>query len=172
MNTKTMRLPPRRVLTATTPSSNPTNKRKERENGFDGAKPSTPSTAKVIKPGTPKLGSEPSSSKRIESASSNQLLAGYLAHEFLTKGNLLGQTWDPDRGEPARNVSTKDWRRNGKQSEKWKAEPKRKVVEPEPELEENEKNQKYAEVASLLKTNGAHLPGIFNPTQLGRFLQL
>ncbi|CAK7349314.1 unnamed protein product [Dovyalis caffra] len=84
MNTKTMRLPPRRVLT---PS-----KRKERE-GPDTLKPSTPT--KLTKPTPSQAGSD----KVLDSASSNQLLAGYLAHEYLTKGTFFGQPWDPARAE-------------------------------------------------------------------------
>ncbi|KAJ7977210.1 putative Embryo sac development arrest 6 [Quillaja saponaria] len=163
-----MRLPPRRVLTPTAPSS--TNKRKEREVGFDGPKPSTAnSITKVIKPGTSRPGSEPSSSKRIEPASSNQILAGYLAHEFLTKGSLFGETWDSARAELAKNVPAEE-SRTGKQSEKGEAEPNLRKVEPQ--LKKKKKNERYVAVANLLKTGGAQFPGVFNPTQLGRFLQL
>ncbi|WVY97607.1 hypothetical protein V8G54_029758 [Vigna mungo] len=83
MNTKTMRLPPRRVLT-------PTNKRKERDDPFDRPKPiPAPPTTKILKP-----------DKSVDPPKpSNQLLAGYLAHEFLTKGTLLGQPWVPQKGK-------------------------------------------------------------------------
>ncbi|KAF7804615.1 uncharacterized protein G2W53_043726 [Senna tora] len=154
MNTKTMRLPPRRVLTQT--SGPPTlNKRKEREDGFDTPKPSTP---KLLKPDNnkPRPGGG--------SAPSNQLLAGYLAHEFLTRGTLFGQPWGPPTPEGPTD------KRKGKQ--KGEAEPQpqppaRKRTEMAPE-----KYERYVEVVGLLNVEGAHLPGIVNPTQLARFLQL
>lgn len=93
-------------------------KRKEPDGGFDG--PREPSSAAAPPAG-------------------NRLLAGYLAHEFLTSGTLFGQVWDPSRSaQPVR-----------------KSEPA--VV--------------YADVAVLLKGDGAHIPGVVNPTQLARWLQ-
>ncbi|KAK9083121.1 hypothetical protein Scep_029592 [Stephania cephalantha] len=79
----------------------------------------------------------------------NQLLAGYLAHEFLTKGTLLGQKWDPARAEAAPVSSRTPKARPG-------------VVPAEI----------YADVANLLKNSGAQVPGIVNPTQLTRWLQM
>ncbi|KAJ0113192.1 hypothetical protein Patl1_01734 [Pistacia atlantica] len=71
-----MRLPPRRVLTPT--------KRKERDDY-------KPPTTKSLKP-TP---AEPESYKAPDPVtSSNQLLAGYLAHEYLTKGTLFGKPFE------------------------------------------------------------------------------
>ncbi|KAB2602323.1 hypothetical protein D8674_003328 [Pyrus ussuriensis x Pyrus communis] len=143
MNTKTMRLPPRRI--STTNASNNTNnnnKRKEKESGFDALqktknlKPAPPPQAKPSQPAPP----------------TGQLLAGYLAHEFLTKGTLLGQPWDPSRAEPAPSGVSGSSK-----------------IEAEPKLENLER---YVEVADLLKTEGAHLAGIVNPTQLARILQL
>ncbi|KAL2323410.1 hypothetical protein Fmac_027789 [Flemingia macrophylla] len=132
MNTKTMRLPPRRVLTpASAAAATNNNKRKERDDPFDRPKP----IPKLLKP-----------DNRPEPKPSNQLLAGYLAHEFLTKGTLLGQPWAPPKG---------------KSSEE--AQP------PQPTPEERER---YAEVAGLLKGGGTQLPGVVNPTQLARFLHL
>ncbi|KAJ8506340.1 hypothetical protein OPV22_007226 [Ensete ventricosum] len=32
----------------------------------------------------------------------NRLLAGYLAHEFLTRGTLLGKSLGPDRADPGK----------------------------------------------------------------------
>ncbi|XP_022769876.1 uncharacterized protein LOC111313459 [Durio zibethinus] len=140
MNTKTMRLPPRRV-------SMPNNKRKER-NDLD-VKHLAPPPTKSPKPAVPLS----ASTKAAHQVLSNQLLAGYLAHEFLTRGTLFGQTWDPAR---IREVEPKERSRAGD------AEPKPK----------EEKHQRYVEVASLLKTDGAHIPGIVNPSQLGHFLQV
>ncbi|WCJ38281.1 embryo sac development arrest 6 [Euphorbia peplus] len=158
MNTKTMRLPPRRVLTS--------NKRKDCE-GYDSLKPSSPiyhapssslpsTPTKLAKPVQPaplqakkKLLPEP------PAVSSNQLLAGYLAHEYLTKGTLFGQQWDPSKpqAEPNKKI---------KLSQKFR------------EAEPGKDNyQRYVEVSNLLmREEGAHLPGVFNPSQLARFLQM
>ncbi|KAI9122095.1 hypothetical protein K1719_006784 [Acacia pycnantha] len=151
MSTKTMRLPPRRVLTPTSSGPSAPNKRKDRDDGFDPPKPSS-STAKMLKPDPkPRPGSEPP-------ALSNQLLAGYLAHEFLTRGTLFGQPWDPP------------YRAEEGPTEKMKG----KVTGSEKEEADapTEKRERYVEVADMLKGEGPHLPGIVNPTQLGRFLQL
>ncbi|XP_047308786.1 uncharacterized protein LOC124912262 [Impatiens glandulifera] len=119
-------------------------KRKERESdGFETLKPAKP------------ISSRPGSI--IPVCPKNQLLAGYLAHEFLSKGTLFGQEYDPARSGAASNSSR----------------VKMAAGKAEPEVERNEnKNKRYAEVADLLKTDEAHLPGIVNPAQLARFLQL
>jgi hypothetical protein len=145
MNTKTMRLPPRRVLTPNAIN----NKRKDREE-FDALKPPPP-TMKLPKP---------DASQAEPISPSNQLLAGYLAHEFLTRGTLFGQPWDPAKNEVP-PVSPP----------KKRAKPSRNG-EAEPSVGQLEDYQRYVEVASLLKMDGAHLPGIVNPTQLAGFLQL
>jgi hypothetical protein len=72
----------------------------------------------------------------------NKLLAGHLAHEFLAHGTLLGRRIEPSRGATA---------------------PAR--AEPDPK-------RRYAEVSWLLMASGAHVPGVVNPTQLGRWLQI
>ncbi|XWS76216.1 hypothetical protein CRYUN_Cryun01aG0156800 [Craigia yunnanensis] len=152
MNTKTMRLPPRRV-------SMPNNKRKERDD-FD-LKHLTPPPTKSPKPAVPLAGSD----KAAHPVLSNQLLAGYLAHEFLTRGTLFGQTWDP-----ARPLQTAAESRRGIREEVEPIERSRAGdAEPKPR---EEKHQSYVEVASLLKTDGAHISGIVNPSQLARFLQM
>lgn len=132
----------------------PSVKRKERD-GFDDPKPKLARLG-IPRPGSPEPDPEP--------ASRNQLLAGYLAHEFLTKGTLFGQPWDPARAE-AVPVSA-DPRRLKPSGQKLKAEMSSRA---EPQVE---RNQRYVEVADLLKTDGAHFPGIVNPTQLARSLQL
>lgn len=147
MSTKTMRLPPRRVLT---PAGGPSarNKRKDREDGSDLPEPSA--SANMQKPDhKPIPGSE-------LPALSNQLLAGYLAHEFLTRGTLFGQPWDSSlRAEEG-----------AKEKTKGNVTAREKEERDEPP----EKLKRYVEVADLLKEEGPHLPGIVNPTQLGRFL--
>ncbi|KAI5014201.1 hypothetical protein ZWY2020_055591 [Hordeum vulgare] len=76
----------------------------------------------------------------------NKLLAGNLAHEFLTHGTLLGRRIEPSHHHhpPA----------------------------PAPPRPEPEPKRRYAELSWLLMTNGAHIPGVVNPTQLGRWLQI
>ncbi|XP_048232258.1 uncharacterized protein LOC125370508 [Ricinus communis] len=171
MNTKTMRLPPRRVLTS--------NKRKDRE-GFDTLKPSPPQPpappTKLPKPtvlpqlsGSAKL-SEPAPVCVSVSVLSNQLLAGYLAHEFLTKGTLFGQRWDPARAEASGGGGGSGSESNvSNNNHRTKASQKGKEAEPS---KERENYQRYVEVSGLLKGDGAHLPGIFNPSQLAHFLQM
>lgn len=136
----------------------PSNKRKERD-GFNVPKPSVKKPARPTIRGSASLAPK----KPPEPDSSNQLLAGYLAHEFLTKGTLFGQQWDPARAE-AVAVSAESRRMKSaascSQREKGKAEPR------------VEKYERYVEVADLLKTDGAHLPGVVNPSQLARFLQM
>lgn len=109
-------------------------KRKERE-AFYSPKPAT----SPAKPAVP--------------VSSNKLLAGYLAHEFLTKGTLLGKDFDPAR---AVAVPLKAGRSR-------EAEPSEKV-KPNQDC--------YAEVANLVKSDGIHIQGIVNPTQLARWIQM
>ncbi|KAK2643711.1 hypothetical protein Ddye_018906 [Dipteronia dyeriana] len=80
---------------------------------------------------------------------SNGLLAGYMAYEFLTKGTLMGEKYDPVRAE-AVAVS---------------------VSSAEPSVKKKE-HKSYAEVAIILKSDGAHIPGIVNPTQLSRWIKM
>ncbi|KAJ9176472.1 hypothetical protein P3X46_011781 [Hevea brasiliensis] len=144
-----MRLPPRRVLTS--------NKRKGRE-GFDSLKPSPPptptSTTKLAKPSISQVGA----GKLPDPVSSNQLLAGYLAHEYLTRGTLFGQPWDPARAEEVA-------------LEPKKIKPSQRLKEEETQPNK-ETYKRYVEVSSLLKAGGSHLPGVVNPSQLARFLQM
>ncbi|KAI0499621.1 hypothetical protein KFK09_017827 [Dendrobium nobile] len=87
------------------------------------------------------------------SSAGNQLLAGYLAHEFLTKGTLFGKQWPPL--EPTGGSATS--------------------AQPGPVEEDRARStgtaKAYDEVAYLLKMDGVHIPGVVNPTQLGRWLQ-
>lgn len=153
--------PPRRILTHSA-----SRKRKETESSYPlpgppPTPPPLPVAAKIMAP--PSKASEPP-------RSSNRLLAGYLAHEFLTKGTLLGQKFDPARAEavPLSSRSSTEQRR-GKPSLLGKE----KVAEPNRKVKPNNTNsQSYAELANLLKTDGAHIPGIINPTQLSRWIQM
>ncbi|CAN0885837.1 hypothetical protein LINGRAHAP2_LOCUS15212 [Linum grandiflorum] len=152
MNTKTMRLPPRRNLAS--------NKRKERDDpSSDSYKPPPPPFATVKPLGKPVTGLT-GSDKVIEPVgANNQLLAGYLAHEFLTKGTLVGQPWDP---KEKLTLEVK----------KLKPSPKGIAAEPMIVEDKEKMRERYVEVSKLLKTKGPHLPGIVNPTQLARFLQM
>lgn len=76
----------------------------------------------------------------------NKLLAGHLAHEFLAHGTLLGRRIEPSRGATA--------------------------PAPAPARAEPDPKRRYAEVSWLLMASGAHVPGVVNPTQLGRWLQI
>ncbi|PON66792.1 hypothetical protein TorRG33x02_266500 [Trema orientale] len=154
-----MRLPPRRALTLSN------KKRKEEDHIHQGGvdaviQPST-STTKKLKPAQSQLGSD----KESGAASSSHLLAGYLAHEFLTKGTLFGQPWDAARADDAAE-SALEPAEETKQSREGKAEPREGA---EPCLE---RFQRYVAVADLLSSDGAHFAGVVNPTQLARLLQM
>uniref|UniRef100_A0A7N2MKP2 Uncharacterized protein n=2 Tax=Quercus lobata TaxID=97700 RepID=A0A7N2MKP2_QUELO len=179
MNTKSMRLPPRRLLTpnATTkakataiPTATVTvtaavaattnnNKRKEREKeGVNATITKIPKPAKATT--TARAGGIGSAELVF---SSNKILAGYLAHEFLTRGTLFGQQWDPTSSTANQNEAVSV---SSKKAEKEKKKPSGEV---EGQVEEDQQ-QRYVELANLLKTGGAHFPGIVNPTQLTHFL--
>ena len=173
MNTKSMRLPPRRLLTpnATTKAkakAAPTaiaaattnnNKRKEREKeGINATITKIPKPAKATT--TARVGGIGFAELVF---SSNKILAGYLAHEFLTRGTLFGQQWDPTSSTAHQNEAVSV---SSKKAEKEKKKPS---GEAKGQVEEDQQ-QRYVELANLLKTGGAHLPGIVNPTQLTHFL--
>lgn len=125
----------------------PCRKRKERDEASNPSQPSSPVTTVSATKGT-------TSSKQADPVSSTRLLAGYMAHEFLTKGTLLGQEFIPARAEAvpvsgARRGKPGQGNGNG-----------------------FEQSQSYAEVASLLKSDGASIVGIVNPTQLARWIQM
>ncbi|KAK9993382.1 hypothetical protein SO802_023085 [Lithocarpus litseifolius] len=174
MNTKTMRLPPRRVLTpnatATTTSSATTinNKRKEREKEKEGFNAAT--ITKIPKTATAATTTARAGGIGLAELvfSSNQILAGYLAHEFLTKGTLFGQQWDPTSTNQNEAVSKKA------EEEKPSGEAEGQVEEEggdeQQQQQRQQEKERYVELANLLKTGGAHLAGIVNPTQLTHFL--
>ncbi|EEF33552.1 uncharacterized protein LOC8263744 [Ricinus communis] len=97
--------------------------------------------------------------KAEEAVSSNKLLAGYMAYEYLTKGTLFGQKFDPGRAEAVALAGGLVESKRGS-----------KAIEMETRWKKEHKS--YAEVAGILKTEGAHLPGIVNPTQLARWIQM
>ncbi|CAL9079994.1 unnamed protein product [Musa textilis] len=120
---------------------------------------------------------EPSDSPRARSPSGpdpgrpapardNRVLAGCLAHEFLTKGTLFGKRWEPNGSEPDNKMANAG-RPGSEDSEpdKERANPIRSPARSKPPMA-------YAEVSYLLKADGARIPGVVNPTQLARWLQM
>uniref|UniRef100_A0A0D9ZN35 Uncharacterized protein n=1 Tax=Oryza glumipatula TaxID=40148 RepID=A0A0D9ZN35_9ORYZ len=114
-------------------------KRKERE-----LLAQAPANKALAEPGTNKPAPGP--------VPNNKLLAGHLAHEFLTRGTLQGRRVEPT-----------------KPSQAAASHPGEPVPEPEPDAA---KRRRYAEVSWLLMASGARVPGVVNPTQLGRWLQI
>ncbi|XP_010457423.1 PREDICTED: uncharacterized protein LOC104738910 [Camelina sativa] len=148
MNTKTMRLPPRRVLTA--------DKRKERDGAISSVtdKPPEISVKKLPPPPVNPISRKPTTAGAEPVGSSQLMLAGYLSHEFLTNGTLFGEQWNPARAQSV---------------DQRKVKPSRSIETAE---ESEPKRKRYMEVTNLLRSDGAHLPGIVNPAQLARFLKL
>ncbi|KAF8702694.1 hypothetical protein HU200_032517 [Digitaria exilis] len=121
-------------------------KRKERERELQAAQAlaqaPVPAVAEPEKPAV----AEPGKAAPARAAG-NKMLAGHLAHEFLAHGTLLGRRIEPSRSVPAPVTAPAA------------------LAEPDPK-------RRYAEVSVLLMTTGAHMPGVVNPTQLGRWLQI
>ncbi|TKW05392.1 hypothetical protein SEVIR_7G172400v4 [Setaria viridis] len=106
--------------------------------------------AAQAQPPLPAVAAKPEPGKPAPArAAGNKLLAGHLAHEFLAHGTLLGRRIEPSRAGPAQATAPAPAAR----------------AEPDP-------RRRYAEVSWLLMTSGAHVPGVVNPTQLGRWLQI
>ena len=122
-------------------------KRKEREPIYS-FQPSIPVQSSVYS--GPKSSSLPNCS--------NRLLAGYMAHEFLTRGTLFGKKFDPARAEAVPITGLLGG--------------SRKPVSQQNEPNLDKESQGYAEVASILKDDGTHSPGIVNPTQLARWIKM
>ncbi|KAL4588032.1 hypothetical protein LXL04_000910 [Taraxacum kok-saghyz] len=143
------------------------NKPKKRDESFDFMKPST-MIPRLAKPLIPRHMPPHKAAANVHRApADNKLLAGYMAHEFLTKGTLFGQPWDPARAGSM--LVSADLKKPVKQPTKGK------IAEPDlkPKPGEKRKLENYAEVSALLKgKNGAHIPGIVNPTQLAQYLHL
>ncbi|CAL1357063.1 unnamed protein product [Linum trigynum] len=158
-----MRLPPRRILAS--------NKRKDKEDTTcDSSKSSAPSLSSlvatmepVVKPTTAVVGYDEFTEPV---GSNNQLLAGYLAHEFLSKGTLFGEPMSQAENCPSPiYVKAKKIKPSMERETKAAA-----MVKSEQNI--GKRSERYLEVSKLLKMEGAHLPGIINPTQLAQFLQM
>ncbi|XP_071687694.1 uncharacterized protein [Rutidosis leptorrhynchoides] len=146
---------------------NHTRRQKNRDETLDFLKPLT--IPKLAKPFTPRTTAQAKPHKppaRLPPSDNKLLLAGYLAREFLTKGTLFGEPWNPARAEAvpvSAAANSADYRKPVSQKEK--------PVEPKPG--EKRKFESYNEVTGILMgNNGVHIPGIVNPTQLIRFLNL
>ncbi|CAL0321133.1 unnamed protein product [Lupinus luteus] len=124
-----------------------------------------PAKPKAAEPAKPKA-ADLAKPKAVEPVPSNRLLAGYLAHEFLTKGTLFGQKFDPDSTRFNVKPSTRSNKTglNKSQLNYQAVEPSRSSVKKE--------NESYDEVASIMKTDGTHIKGIVNPTQLSQWIQM
>ncbi|XAR61068.1 hypothetical protein NMG60_11034669 [Bertholletia excelsa] len=155
------------------------NKRKERDGFREVPKPSIKKPTRPIGPNIPRVvPSRPALvPKPTQPTPNNLVLAGYLAHEFLTKGTLFGEQWDPARAEavPVSAAQTEQ-RRLKQQQQPPPSSPGRKIkAETSSRPEEHrteERHRRYVEVTDLIRNSGAHIPGIVNPTQLARFLHL
>ncbi|XP_004247749.1 uncharacterized protein [Solanum lycopersicum] len=142
----------RRILTLDESSR----KRKDRDTFYSSPRPSNPLTSvsnanlttSFPKPDPKKKGHPPHQMP-------NSVLAGYMAYEYLTKGTLLGQKFDPAR--PRANAAATPV-----------ADPKKRKSSPD----EPKPSQNYVEISSLLRSDGTHIPGIVNPTQLGQWIQM
>ncbi|GER48315.1 hypothetical protein STAS_25477 [Striga asiatica] len=143
-------------------------KRKEREALFPSSsiKPLVPPTAvsRAVSFEIPATTSSKCPEPDYQPLSSNRLVAGYMAHEFLTRGTLFGHKFDPARAEAAPVGPAAEHRRNNRQSQAQPSVGAEPGGKPKP--------QSYGEVANLLKSDGAHIPGIVNPTQLARWIQM
>ncbi|KAK6145926.1 hypothetical protein DH2020_019795 [Rehmannia glutinosa] len=83
-----------------------------------------------------------------------------MAYEFFTKGTLFGLKFDPTRAGffP---VNTAEVKRNRHGQFNKEAKPSGKS-----------KPQSYSEVANLLKSDGVHILGVVNPSQLARWIHM
>ncbi|KAL6532433.1 hypothetical protein OROGR_014403 [Orobanche gracilis] len=150
-------------------TSGTSRKRKDRELFLPSTstKPLVPQTASgraVSRPGQATSSSKWAEPEPQQPLSSNRLLAGYMAYEFLNKGTLFGQNIDPAKADDLRVSSAAESKRNYRQ--------RRSQASMEPEPSGKPKPQNYAEVANLLKSDAAYIPGIVNPTILARWIQM
>ncbi|KAJ4955943.1 hypothetical protein NE237_012726 [Protea cynaroides] len=161
---------PRRVL-----SSGASRKRKERD-GLDTLKASTTISTTTIPTAVVEPDQAPAQAQaqaQVPSPPSNRLLAGYLAHEFLTEGTLFGQKWDPARASAAPITASSPTTAAAAAVDTAETKKVANAKNGEPEsAKKTAAHQSYAAVANLMKMEGIHIPGIVNPTQLSRWLQI
>ena len=135
-------------------------KRKDRESIFPAKRSPLAPAPPPSRRATVAASTAITTSKGMEvTSSNNKLLAGYMAHEFLTKGTLLGQKFD-------NSVKNQNQNQNQNQS----------AIELETEKWRKGKESSYKEITSLMMMKsdggGIHIPGIVNPTQLDRWIQM
>lgn len=125
---------------------------------------------RMLPPGNTRKRKHSEADKLDKPIPSNRLLAGYLAHEFLTKGTLLGQKFD--QRNQNRTETDSDFvvglTEQQRQSQLYsRAEASDDALT---RAEGRKEHETYNKVASILKTNGTHIKGIVNPTQLSRWI--
>ncbi|KAK3417271.1 uncharacterized protein LOC104414465 [Eucalyptus grandis] len=149
-----------RARTILTPGAS--RKRKERESFYTSAAAHATATKPAARPAQALAQAHAAAKEgpaEPPAMSDNRLLAGLMAHEFLTKGTLLG-TMPEAASSPRGDDPTP---------------PKQQQPPPQqpPQTEEVGKpSGSYGEVASILKADGVHVPGILNPSQLARWIQM
>ncbi|ERN18901.1 hypothetical protein AMTR_s00067p00165630 [Amborella trichopoda] len=94
--------------------------------------------------------SNDSKQDQAESEPANRILAYYLAHEFLSHGSLFGLTWSRAAGSSLADLDEPRY--------STRSSPRSREI--------------YADVASIVKSEDVHLPGIVNPIQLSHWLEL
>ncbi|KAG6480718.1 uncharacterized protein LOC122016355 [Zingiber officinale] len=122
-------------------------KRKERDSS-DSSLTQSPAVA-APEPSHARIGPSPIPVPGPVRAGNNRLLAGCLAHEFLTGGTLLGKRWGKETGAG----SELDKAASSGESTRGREAP-----------------SSYAAVTYLLKAEAACIPGVVNPTQLAHWL--
>ncbi|KAK1308335.1 hypothetical protein QJS10_CPA09g01982 [Acorus calamus] len=140
----------------------PSRKRKASDGLLDAPKPFRAEPVTQFKKSIAEKMAQP-----LPAPSNNRLLAGYFAHEFLTKGTLFGQKFDQARVEAAAASTASFFQQQPEQEKK----PAASIIHPN-RLKPDEPPKGYADVACLLKTDGAHIPSVYNPAQLARWLQM
>jgi len=102
---------------------------------------------------------------------SNRLLAGYLAHEFLTKGTLLGQKFDQNRSETETETDSDSVVDSIKQQQSQLYSRGEEASDDElTRARVRKEHETYGEMASIVNTDGTHIKGIVNPTQLSSWI--
>ncbi|KAL6903515.1 hypothetical protein ACP4OV_004328 [Aristida adscensionis] len=106
-------------------------------------------------------------------ANDNKLLAGQLAHEFLTHGTLLGRRVEPRGSGPAKAPAPSPAPIPAPAPAPAPAQaPAPAPAQRAAARDGPDSKRRYAEVSWLLMASGAHIPGVVNPTQLGRWLNI
>ncbi|XP_028769589.1 uncharacterized protein LOC114727043 [Neltuma alba] len=132
---------PRRIL-----PPGGTRKRKERE------APRSPSGPPPAAPTATAYSANSGEAEEGKPITSNRLLAGYMAHEFLTRGTLFGQKFESGGAEavPSATPSSSAW--------------------AQPSIRKEDSS--HAKMASIVQSDGTHIPGVVNPSQLARWMQI